>query len=83
MIDLFETKVVIVWIIWNRTYDSLEFRPGPNLNVIIGPNGTGKSTIVCAICLGMTGKPAVLGRASNICDFVKYGKNNATIEIEL
>nr|QNH68114.1 structural maintenance of chromosomes protein 5 [Brachionus koreanus] len=65
------------------TYDSLEFSPQPNLNVIIGPNGTGKSTIVCAICLGMTGKPAVLGRASSIADYIKYGKNKAVIEIEL
>lgn len=66
-----------------RTYDSLEFSPGANLNVIIGPNGTGKSSIVCAICLGMAGKPAVLGRATAISDFVKYGKSKATIEIEL
>lgn len=65
------------------TYDSLEFSPGPNLNVIIGPNGTGKSTIVCAICLGMTGKPTVLGRAATFSDYVKYGKTKATIEIEL
>lgn len=35
------------------TYDSVEFFPGPNLNMIIGPNGTGKSTIVCAIALGL------------------------------
>jgi chromosome segregation ATPase len=61
----------------------LEFCPGSNLNVIIGPNGTGKSTIVCAICLGMTGKPSVLGRASNFSDFIKYQKNRAMIEIEL
>lgn len=65
------------------TYDSLEFMPGPNLNVIIGPNGTGKSTVVCAICLGMGGKPVVLGRAGSVSDFIKYGKNQATIEIEL
>ena len=57
--------------------------PGANLNVIIGPNGTGKSTVVCAICLGMGGRPAVLGRAGNVCDYIKYGKNQATIEIEL
>ena len=31
----------------------------------------------------MTGKPSVLGRASNIADFIKYGKNKAVIEIEL
>ena len=35
------------------TYTSAEFFPGPNLNMIIGPNGTGKSTLVCAICLGL------------------------------
>lgn len=35
------------------TYTSAEFYPGPNLNMVIGPNGTGKSTLVCAICLGL------------------------------
>lgn len=35
------------------TYTSAEFFPGPNLNMVIGPNGTGKSTLVCAICLGL------------------------------
>jgi chromosome segregation ATPase len=31
----------------------------------------------------MAGKPTVLGRATTIADFVKYGKSKATIEIEL
>ena len=35
------------------TYTSVEFFPGPSLNMVIGPNGTGKSTLVCAICLGL------------------------------
>jgi len=35
------------------TYTSAEFFPGPSLNMVIGPNGTGKSTLVCAICLGL------------------------------
>ena len=35
------------------TYTAAEFFPGPNLNMIIGPNGTGKSTLVCAICIGL------------------------------
>lgn len=35
------------------TYTAVEFFPGPRLNMIIGPNGTGKSTLVCAICLGL------------------------------
>ena len=35
------------------TYTAVEFTPGPSLNMVIGPNGTGKSTLVCAICLGL------------------------------
>ncbi|CAH1798068.1 unnamed protein product [Owenia fusiformis] len=65
------------------TYDSLESYPGPGLNVIIGPNGTGKSTIVCAICLGLAGKPAVLGRQTHVSEFIKHGCERAEIEIEL
>jgi len=41
------------------TYDYVEFFPGPDLNMIIGPNGTGKSTIVCAIALGLGGATSV------------------------
>ena len=41
------------------TFSAVEFFPGPNLNMVIGPNGTGKSTIVCAIALGLAGKPEV------------------------
>lgn len=41
------------------TYTSAEFYPGPNLNMVIGPNGTGKSTLVCAICLGLGWGPQV------------------------
>ncbi|XP_067666413.1 structural maintenance of chromosomes protein 5-like [Haliotis asinina] len=65
------------------TYDSVEFNTGPFLNVIIGPNGTGKSTIVCAICLGLAGKTAWLGRASLPADFIKYGHERGKIELEL
>ncbi|KAL5004129.1 hypothetical protein ScPMuIL_017585 [Solemya velum] len=65
------------------TYDSVEFHTGPFLNVVIGPNGTGKSTIVCAICLGLAGKTSWLGRASQASDFIKYGCNRGKIELEL
>lgn len=41
------------------TYDFVEFRPGPYLNMVIGPNGTGKSSIACAICLGLNFPPSV------------------------
>ncbi|KAF1978000.1 structural maintenance of chromosomes protein 5 [Bimuria novae-zelandiae CBS 107.79] len=65
------------------TYTSAEFHLGPSLNMIIGPNGTGKSTLVCAICLGLGWSPQYLGRAKDIGEFVKHGSAEAEIEIEL
>lgn len=65
------------------TYDSVEFAPGPHLNMIIGPNGTGKSAIVCAIALGLGWKPATLGRAKDVAAFVKQGQEEGFTEIEL
>ena len=41
------------------TYTAVDFYPGPSLNMVIGPNGTGKSTLVCAICLGLGWGPQV------------------------
>ncbi|KAI9721219.1 MAG: hypothetical protein M1812_002380 [Candelaria pacifica] len=65
------------------TYTSAEFFPGPSLNMVIGPNGTGKSTLVCAICLGMGWGTQQLGRAKDVSEFVKHGCQEASIEIEL
>lgn len=60
-------------IVLSRTYDTCEVHPGPNLNLIVGANGTGKSSIVCAVCLGLAGKPSFIGRADkvamNLCNF--------------
>lgn len=41
------------------TYDFVEFRPGPCLNMILGPNGTGKSSIAAAIAIGLGFSPKV------------------------
>jgi len=35
------------------TYDFVCIRPGARMNMILGPNGTGKSTIACALCIGL------------------------------
>ena len=50
---------------------------------MIGPNGTGKSTILCAICLGLGGEPPLLGRADDARTFIMHEKEVAIIEIEL
>jgi len=41
------------------TYDHVEVFPGPRLNMVVGPNGTGKSSVVCGIVIGLGGDPKV------------------------
>ncbi|CAK1547618.1 unnamed protein product [Leptosia nina] len=65
------------------TYKQVELYPDQSLNVIIGPNGTGKSTFVCAIILGLCGKTNIIGRAKKISEYVRGGCEQSTIEIEL
>ncbi|XP_069778614.1 structural maintenance of chromosomes protein 5 isoform X2 [Narcine bancroftii] len=65
------------------TYDSCEILPGANLNMIVGANGTGKSSIVCAICLGLAGKTSFIGRGDKVGLYVKRGYNKGCIELEL
>lgn len=65
------------------TYDHSEVFPGPKLNMIVGANGTGKSSIVCAICLGLAGKTSVLGRGDKVGLYVKRGCQRGSVEIEL
>ncbi|KAI0287939.1 hypothetical protein B0F90DRAFT_1827934 [Multifurca ochricompacta] len=53
------------------------------VDMIISPNGTGKSSIACAIALGLNWPPSILGRASELNSFVKIGATDGYIEIEL
>ncbi|KAL3286561.1 hypothetical protein HHI36_001064 [Cryptolaemus montrouzieri] len=66
-----------------RTYSHAEFYPGPNLNMIIGPNGTGKSTMVAAIILGLGGNPKIVGRGTRVAEYVKHSCTEASIDIHL
>ncbi|KAL0919272.1 hypothetical protein M5K25_011358 [Dendrobium thyrsiflorum] len=65
------------------TYDHLVCKPGSRLNLVIGPNGCGKSSLVCAVALGLAGEPQLLGRASSVGAFVKRGEESGYIKIAL
>ncbi|KAL0279416.1 UNVERIFIED_CONTAM: hypothetical protein PYX00_000981 [Menopon gallinae] len=65
------------------SYDEIELRPGFHLNLIIGPNGTGKSTFVCAVILALGGNTKSLCRADRLSAYVKNGCSEGTIDIEL
>lgn len=64
------------------TYSYAEFNLSPTLNMIIGPNGTGKSTLVAAICLGLGGKIDLIKRKT-MKSMIKTGQEDSTIEITL
>lgn len=69
--------------VWNfTTYSYGEFKLSPNLNMIIGPNGTGKSTFVAAVCLGLGGKVDLIKR-KNMDSMIKSGETECRIEITL
>jgi len=65
------------------TYDDCMFEPGAGLNLVLGPNGTGKSSIVSAICVGLCGNPKLLGRATKVMDYIKHGRDSCFVEIDL
>eukprot|EP00873_Tetraselmis_striata_P002062 jgi/Tetstr1/422326/TSEL_013169.t1 len=65
------------------TYSKCTIIPGPRLNLVLGPNGTGKSSFVCALSMGLGGNPKLLGRADNVKDFVRRGQSEGSTEIWL
>lgn len=65
------------------THSELIVYPGQQLNILIGPNGTGKSAIVAAIILGMGGSTKILSEHNKLSDYVKNGKDRASIRLVL
>uniref|UniRef100_A0A3B3E1R5 Structural maintenance of chromosomes protein 6 n=2 Tax=Oryzias melastigma TaxID=30732 RepID=A0A3B3E1R5_ORYME len=59
------------------------FQFGPNVNFIVGNNGSGKSAILTALIVGLGGKATVTNRGGSLKDFVKIGENTADITVKL
>lgn len=65
------------------TFESAEVFCGPSMNMVIGPNGTGKSSLVCAICIGLGYSTGNLDRAKDFSAYIRTRASEAFIEIEL
>ncbi|TPX47373.1 hypothetical protein SeLEV6574_g02703 [Synchytrium endobioticum] len=65
------------------TYHEAEFYPGPYMNMVIGPNGTGKSSVVAAIIVTLGGKLKLLDRHDRSGDLVRLGETDGLVELEL
>ncbi|XP_052775286.1 structural maintenance of chromosomes protein 6-like isoform X1 [Mya arenaria] len=56
---------------------------GPNINFIVGRNGSGKSAVVNALVVGLGGKASSTNRGSKMKGFILTGKQTAEVEIKL
>ncbi|KAI5956031.1 smc6 [Candida theae] len=64
-------------------HDSFELSLGPQINFIIGRNGSGKSAILTGISVGLGAKAHDTNRGSSIRDLIKDGKSTSRISITL
>ncbi|XP_047519976.1 structural maintenance of chromosomes protein 6 [Pieris napi] len=64
-------------------HDNLEIKFNPNVNFIVGRNGSGKSAILTALVVGLGARASATDRGSNLHSFIKKGTNSATVEIKL
>ena len=62
---------------------NFEWRPGHCINFITGKNGSGKSSLLQAIVLGLMSGTKHVGRYSRLGDFVRKGSQRATIAVTL
>ncbi|NXN94563.1 SMC6 protein, partial [Rhinopomastus cyanomelas] len=59
------------------------FRFGSNLNFVVGNNGSGKSSVLTALIVGLGGKATATNRGSSLKMFVRDGETSADITITL
>ena len=50
---------------------------------MLGPNGTGKSAVVCGLILGLGGEASHTGRPGSLGEYIQFGKQQCSIRIEL
>ncbi|NXE25636.1 SMC6 protein, partial [Ardeotis kori] len=59
------------------------FQFGSNLNFVVGNNGSGKSSVLTALIVGLGGKATATNRGSSLKMFVRDGETSADISITL
>lgn len=66
-----------------QCHKNLTIKLGPRINLIMGRNGSGKSTILTAISTCLGGKASNTNRAKNIAALIKEGEERGLIAVEL
>ena len=65
------------------TYVNETFWPGPNFNVVVGANGSGKSSIVTALCICLGGDLDFLNRQTDVSSLVNNSSDSSEAQIEV
>lgn len=63
------------------THQHAVMYPSANVNFILGANGSGKSSLVCAMCLGLGGDVRDMERGKELKAYIMTGKDVATIKV--
>ncbi|GJE88371.1 hypothetical protein PsYK624_044540 [Phanerochaete sordida] len=61
----------------------LEFTFGPQINFIIGHNGSGKSAVLSALTVALGGKANVTGRGAGLKSFIREGQSASEVTVML
>ncbi|CAA7262794.1 unnamed protein product [Cyclocybe aegerita] len=61
----------------------LKFIFGPQINFIIGHNGSGKSAVLSAITVALGGKATSTGRGTGLKSFIREGQHTAEVTIHI
>lgn len=59
------------------------FAFGPNVNFVVGNNGSGKSAVLTALIVALGGKAQATNRGSSLKGFVKEGESSADVSVTL
>lgn len=81
--QLIAGKIVMLQLENFLTHSEAKVFPNELLNIVIGPNGTGKSSLVAGIIIGMGGSTKILSAQNHLSDYVKNGKERAKITVVL
>ncbi|XP_072046479.1 structural maintenance of chromosomes protein 6-like [Amphiura filiformis] len=64
-------------------HGSLFFQFGPNVNFVVGRNGSGKSAVLTGVVVGLGGKASVTNRGGSLRAFIKDNTSLAQVTIKL
>lgn len=65
------------------SHSCFQYDLGPNVNIVQGANGSGKSAIVAALQVGLGARPSQTERGSRLDELIKHGQKNAQITIKI